>query len=257
MNKESMHKAWTAAQFRFYGELNDFLPAGCRHTAFWHSVKGRPSIKDTLEALRVPHSEIGFIFINGKGVDFSYQLRDNDRALVYPDGYKTKFKSVQRLRKNPSRPVKFILDSHLGKLVRHLRLLGFDCAYKKVFPDKDIIAVANAQNRVILTRDIGLLKNKAVEYGCWVRSPDPTKQLQQVLKKYGLAKGIKPFSLCLECNGKIRPVAKAKVISQLPDEVKKYYRRFFMCGSCCKIYWKGSHYDKLVGLIRRIKKGGA
>ena len=70
--------------FRFYEELNDFLPAGKRKRDFQSPFKGRESIKDKIEALGVPHTEVDLILVNGNSVDFGYILQDRDRISVYP-----------------------------------------------------------------------------------------------------------------------------------------------------------------------------
>ena len=243
----------TTAQFRFFGQLNDFLPSERRKIIFSHSVKGNPSIKDTLEALGVPHTEIDYILINGRAADFSYQLQEGDKVFVYPDGYKFKDGRAKRLRPQLPRNFKFVIDSHLGKLARHLRLLGFDVLYKKIFPDAEIVKISVNQKRIVLTRDIGLLKNKLIQHGFWLRSIDPQKQLKEVLKRFKLYKKLKPFSRCLECNGKIIKIAKKKVFAQLPPQVREYYQRFYLCQSCQKIYWQGSHYEYLLKLVNRIR----
>ncbi|MFA5259810.1 MAG: DUF5615 family PIN-like protein [Candidatus Omnitrophota bacterium] len=241
----------TQVFFRFYGALDDFLPRDKRHRTFSVTVKGRPSVKDTVEALGVPHPEIDIILVNRHSKTFGYQLVPGDRVAVYPAGFHVSVSPLKRLRPCV-RQARFVIDSHLGKLVRHLRLLGFDCVYKKDFPDAEIVRIAQQEARIVLTRDIGLLKNGTVRAGLWVRSPDPQLQLKEVLKKYGLISRIKPFRLCLECNGRILRVAKREVLGQLPEMVRETYSRFYSCRSCGKVYWKGSHYDQLSGLIRRL-----
>jgi uncharacterized protein with PIN domain len=150
--------------------------------------------------------------------------------------------------------VRFVIDSHLGKLARHLRLLGFDCTYKNFFPDNEIVDVAQQERRIILTRDIGLLKHKRVQWGYWLKATDPNQQLKEVVKRYQLHSQIKPFSRCLECNGKIKRIAKNKVIDQLPQAVRENYTRFYLCRLCQKIYWQGSHYEKLLKIIKGIQR---
>jgi len=225
---------------RFLGSLKVFLNK-LQHTVV---LNDRPAVKDTLEALGVPHTEIAEIIVNGKPKKFSYQLKNNDKVLVYP-------------HKPPAaqpRAVKFVVDSHLGKLVRHLRLLGFDAVYKNTFPDAEIVAIAVKEKRIVLTRDIGLLKNKLVRYGYFPRSVDADKQLKEVLGHFELYSRVKPFTRCISCNGKFRRIAKSKIADQLPPKVKKYYNRFYVCDSCGKIYWQGSHYEKLVKIVERVKK---
>jgi uncharacterized protein with PIN domain len=241
----------TTAQFRFYGYLRRFLSLEHRNKSFFHTVKGHPSIKDTLEALGVPHTEIDYISANGRWADFDYHLRGAERICIYPPGYASIGK-VKRLAVPPRGTPRFVVDSHLGRLVRHLRLLGFDSVYRNIFPDPEIIQIGISENRIILTRDIGLLKNKVIRYGCFLNNIDSLKQLREVMQRYNLYARIRPFRLCLECNGKIGPIAKNKIGHLLPPKVKQYYNRFYCCRSCAKIYWKGSHYDKMLAIVHRV-----
>jgi uncharacterized protein with PIN domain len=240
-------------QVRFYGELKDFLAAPLRGRRFSYLIKGCPSVKDTLEAIGVPHVAIDMILINGAPCDFSCQLREGDEVRVYPTGYRLKTKRASHLQSPPPQ-LRFVVDSHLGKLVRHLRLLGFDCRYKNVFPDQEIARVAVREQRIVLTRDKGLLKYKCLRWAYWVRSPDPEKQVREVVKHFGLRRHTRPFTLCVECNGKIRPVAKSRVLNQLPPMTRVHFKRFYRCRNCRRIYWPGSHYARLIRFIRKVSK---
>lgn len=143
---------------RFYGGLNLFLAPERRRRLFSHTVKGVPSIKDTVEALGVPHTEIDCIVVNGGSVEFSYQIHGGERVLVYPDAAAVKLKKIIPLKPAPPVHPEFTADVHLGKLARHLRFLGFDTIYRKDMTDGEIIACSCPVGRVVLTRDIGLLK---------------------------------------------------------------------------------------------------
>ncbi len=239
-------------QFRFYGELNDFLPPPRKRQSFVYTVKGHPSVKDTVEALGVPHPEIGYLFVNGKPVDFAYQLQGEDKVVAYPINHLLKNKKLKCLRPPLPKIPQFVLDSHLGKLARHLRLLGFDTIYKKIFPDPEIIRTAEKEKRIILTRDVGLLKNKRVQWGRWIRAVDPDQQLKEVLNTFQLRSKIKPFKRCLECNGIIVHVAKTRIAKQLSSDTRKYFDRFYQCRSCRRIYWQGSHYEKLIRFVFKV-----
>jgi uncharacterized protein with PIN domain len=234
---------------RFYGPLKDFLPLERKGRRFTCSVKGEPSIKDTIEALGVPHTAVEAIRVNRQNQDFYYQIKDNDHIDVYPHG--TKHHSLKRLLP-PPKVLHFVVDSHLGKLARSLRLLGFDTVYKNVFPDKQIASLAVRQKRILLTRDLGLLKYKKLVWGYWVRSTNAQKQIKEVMGQYQLDQHLKPFTRCLECNGFIQPVLKTEIKELLPPKVRKYYTRFYRCKHCQHIYWRGSHYKKLKSFVRKI-----
>ena|SRR3990167_2995913 len=235
---------------RFMGKLGIFLSPEKRSRTFSHTVKGRPSIKDTVEALGVPHTEIDCLTVNGQSVDFAYQIKGGEKIRAYPDGAKVKLARVKRLQGRTAGRPKFILDVHLGKLARHLRLLGFDSLYQSDFTDRQIVECAKKEKRIVLTRDIGLLKNKAVTCGYFVRTTGAAAGIREIVKRYRLGGSARPFTLCLNCNGRIARTAKAEVLAQLPPETKKHYTAFYRCRQCGKVYWKGAHYRRLLALIR-------
>jgi len=180
------------ATFRFYEELNDFLPSDKKKVDFISPFSGNPSIKDIIEAMGVPHVEVDLILVNGNSVDFKYILRDNDRVSVYPVFETLGINNVTHLRAQPLRVSTFILDVHLGKLANYLRMLGFDTLYRNDNDDPEIIRISLDEHRIILTRDIGLLKVKSVTHAYFVRDQHPKKQLSEVLKHFDLYKA---FSL--------------------------------------------------------------
>ncbi len=110
-----------AAQFRFHGELNDLLPAYKQKKSFPYLFNGSPSIKDPIEAIGVPHTEVGLIVVNGRSVGFGYRLRAGDSVQAYPIGADIKITPVVKLRDEPLRRNTFILDVHLGKLAMTFR----------------------------------------------------------------------------------------------------------------------------------------
>lgn len=241
---------------RFYGTLSRFLAPSHRYRVFSCAVKGVPAIKDTLEALGVPHTEIDCIVVNGRPVTFSYQIRGGERILVYPDAGKVRLKKIIRrsLKPNPPANPKFVLDVHLGKLARHLRLLGFDVIYEKEMEDAAIVRLGWRGRRIVLTRDIALLKHRQLRYGYFVRAIDPKKQIREVVRRFNLTEKMHPFRLCLECNGRILRIAKSKIENRLPPLTKKYYETFYHCPHCDKIYWQGAHYKQLSRLINAARK---
>jgi uncharacterized protein with PIN domain len=230
---------------RFYEELNDFLPKEKRKKDFEYTFTGNPSIKDVIEAIGVPHPEVDLILVNGKSVDFQYHILPDDRISVYPVFELIDISPIYRLRPEPLRNPIFILDVNLGKLAAKLRMLGFNSLYQNNFKIDDIINIAAAENRIILTRDQGLLKNNKVTRGYWVRNTNPEKQTVEVIKKFDLLSKIKPFSICMVCNDKIKHVEKEEIIEAIPEKVKEYFDEYYRCCGCANIYWKGSHYIKM------------
>jgi len=241
------------ATFRFYEELNDFLPIEKKKVAFVHRFNGAPSIKDVIEAIGVPHVEVDLIMANGNSVDFKYHLKDKDNISVYPVFETINIANVSHLRDSPLRETKFILDVHLGKLARYLRMLGFDTTYQNDNDDNEIIRVSFTEHRIILTRDLGLLKVKSVSHAYFIRSQNPKEQLTEVLRHFDLVHAIDPFNRCIKCNGKLELVEKEIIIQQLKPLTKKYFNKFYRCTNCQSIFWEGSHFDHMQSFINTIK----
>lgn len=241
---------------RFYAELSDFLPPDRRQVTFAHSVPERAAVKDVIEALGVPHTEVDLILANGESVDFSYQVRDGDRISVYPVFESLDITPLVRVRPQPLREPRFVLDTHLGKLATYLRLLGFDTLYRNDAADHALAAIARAEQRILLTRDRGLLKHGVVTHGYHVRETDPERQVVEVLRRFDLFRAIAPFRRCLRCNGLLEPVPKEGVIDRLEPKTRQYYDEFSTCQGCGRIYWKGSHYQRMLSFIARVVGAG-
>ncbi len=241
-----------SATFRFYEELNDFLNKNNKKQDLYYSFYGSPTVKDAIESFGIPHTEVDLILANGVSVDFNYKLKTNDRISVYPKFETFEISSVTKLRQPPLRKILFILDVHLGKLTRYLRLTGFDCYYHNSLKDNEIVDIAENENRIILTRDKGLLKHNKVTHGYYVRSGNPRTQLKEVLKRFDLKNRVTMFTRCMDCNGPIEYTPKEDVQKQLPEGTKKYYNEFYQCMNCGKIYWKGSHFFNMTRFIESI-----
>lgn len=239
---------------RFYEELNDFLPKEKRKVRFTHEFFGRESVKDLIESIGVPHTEVDLILVNGNSVDFNYILQDKDEVSVYPVFESFDIKEVQHLRPKPLREPKFVLDIHLGKLARYMRMLGFDTFYRNDLKDEEIVHISLTEIRTILTRDVGLLKRGNVTHGYFVRNTEIEKQLEEVVKRFQLENEIKEFSRCIECNTLLKPIDKERIIDQLPPKVRKHYNEFYICPNCSKIYWKGSHVEDMLRVINKLKR---
>ncbi|MBP6874591.1 MAG: Mut7-C ubiquitin/RNAse domain-containing protein [Candidatus Eisenbacteria bacterium] len=240
------------AEFRFYEELNDFLPPERRRRAIAYSFSGSPSIKDAIEALGVPHTEVDLIIANGASAGFGYRLQPGDRIAVYPVFESFDIAPITRLQDRPLRRTRFILDVHLGTLARLLRWLGFDALYENHWTDREIVRLSTSEQRAILTRDRGLLMIASVTHGYWVRSSDPDEQAREVLVRFDLAHQAHPFTRCPACNAPIETVAKEEVLERLEPKTKQYYEEFRRCAGCGRVYWKGSHFEKIRARLERI-----
>ena len=237
------------ATFTFKGSLQDFT----EQAQVVKTFQLQPSAKDLIESSGVPQVEVFGLKVHNRLESFSYNVGDGDKLTVYPKEMTDEQDTPGNIREADDLPSTFIADVHLGKLTRHLRLLGFDTVYKNDAMDTDIIDTANRDNRSVLTRDVGLLKHGRLKHGYWLRSTDPNEQLLEVITYFDLAGDIHPFTLCMNCNGYLQPVAKEEVISKLPPKVKENFKEFRQCQACGQVYWKGSHYDKLADKVKQIK----
>jgi uncharacterized protein len=236
-------------EFRFYEELNDFLPPARRKRSFVYEFRGTPAVKDAIEALGVPHTEVDLVLVNGASVRFSHKLRGGERVAVYPVFERLDVSPITRLRPKPLRTPRFVADVHLGTLARHLRLLGFDTAYDNRANDADLARRSVEERRILLTRDIGLLKHRILTHAHYVRATDPARQLDEVVKALDLRARIKPFSRCMRCNGRLRRVPKRTVAGKLPARVRERVRAVSRCAGCGQLYWPGTHFDRLTRLV--------
>ena len=240
------------AFFRFYGSLNDFLPASKKEKDITYAFKGTPAVKDAIEALVVPHPEVNVILVTTFSVGWDYRIQANETVAVYLAGFYEFGKDVSYLQASLPKGHTFILDVHLGKLAKALRLLGFNTIYQTNYDDKTIAQQSAAENRIVLTRDIGLLKHKAVQRGYWLRSQHLEEQLTEVLTYFNLSLYLQPFTRCLVCNGSLQAVPKEAVIEKLPPTTKLYFQEFYQCSSCERVFWKGSHYDRMETFVQRL-----
>jgi uncharacterized protein with PIN domain len=244
------------ANFRFYEELNDFVVREHYKQTIAYRFGGQPGIKDPIEVLGVPHSEVDLILVNNESVGFDYKLKDGDRVAVYPVFESFNITRVQRLRPKPLRNTRFIIDVNLGKLARRLRMLGFDAAYSNCLRDQEIVDIATGEKRILLTRDKRLLFRKAITHGFWIRAVDADEQLKEVLQRLDLYDQINPLQRCIDCNGRIETVERERIWSRLEPLTRRYYSEFFCCSRCHKIYWSGSHVAHMTAAIRRLLGSG-
>jgi uncharacterized protein len=234
-----------SAVVRVYGSLNDFLPAARRQSALVCTFESSPSVKDLVEALGIPHPEIDLLIVDGGPVDFGYRLRDGDRVAVYPLIRAFDLGDIARLRPPPQTEPRFVADVHLGRLTAYLRLAGFDTTYRNDWSDDEIVAISASEDRVLLTRDVGVLKHRIVKRGYFLRETQPGRQLVEVLRAFELVTRATPFTRCLRCNSRLRVVPKDRVQDLLQPRTCEYYFEFSRCPTCARIYWQGSHYSRM------------
>ena len=242
----------TTATFQFHADLEELLPKNKRDAIIQVKINGHETVKHLIEALGVPHTEVDVVLVNGVSVTFEYRLKGGDQVQVYPPGAKVDVVPVIHLRSEGKGEMRFVLDGHLGRLAAYLRLMGFDALYRNDYDDEELASISYTEDRLLLTRDRGLLKRAVVNRGYWVREIEPQKQLVEMFDRFNLASQARPFTRCAKCNGLLKPVKKEEVCDQLEPKTKAYYHDFRKCEQCDQVYWKGSHFRKLEKLIHGL-----
>lgn len=244
-----------SATFWFDDALHLFLPRRQRHKIVIKTFSWRGSIKDMIESMGVPHCEINLLVVNGRSVYFDYIVRDGDDIAVYADDAHVELKRKRELRPPLDvHDIRFVLDAHLGRLAAYLRMLGFDTLYRNDFDDEELALISATENRVLLTRDVGLLKRGIVTYGYFVREVRPQRRLREIIVRYNLSQAIIPFKYCMKCNGELVRADKADVIEHVSADTASFYDEFHLCQDCKQVYWKGPHYHKMVSFIDDVMK---
>jgi len=241
-----------AAELRFYGDLNDFLPPEERQRPRRIVFSVAPAVKDAIESLGPPHPEVELIAANRRPVDFAYRVREGDRIAVYPRFRTLEIPSHLRLRPELPDPPRFILDTHLGRLAAYLRLLGFDTLYRNDAGDEELAAASAAEGRILLTRDVGLLKRGAVTFGYWLRATATLAQVRETAARYGLVRRAHPFHRCLRCNSLLEKAGEEAIARGAPAQVRGVFTEYRQCPSCGRVYWKGSHYRRMLALLEEL-----
>ncbi|CAG9182241.1 Mut7-C ubiquitin/RNAse domain-containing protein [Cupriavidus pinatubonensis] len=244
------------ATFRFYEELNDFLAPDQRRRDLSCPCARAATVKHMIEALGVPHTEVELILVNGESSGFDRMLEDGDRVSVYPKFESLDVSPLLRVRAHPLRIIRFVADAHLGGLAHLLRMMGFDTLYDNHFEDSEIARIAEREGRIVLTRDRELLKRRGITHGCYVRAIKSTPQVREIFQRLDLARSARPFSLCLDCNVPLQPVARDVVADRVPPAVLERHDRFVTCDCCRRVFWEGSHWRCMRALVDELVCAG-
>src|SRR5439155_3036937 len=247
-----MEGLMSEARFRFYAELNDFLPAETRMKPVARRFDVSGSVKDFIEGFGVPHTEVDLVLVNGASADFSRVVQDGDYVSVYPVFESLDVSSVSRVRQAPLRALRFVLDVHLGRLAAYMRMAGFDALYRNQASDEDLAEIVARERRVLLTRDRYLLMRTDVERGYWIRSTEPKHQLVETLRRFDLGSAMRPFTRCMECNNILQKVSRNSVIARLPASTAEK-NLFHQCPTCGRVYWEGSHHSRMKTFLEWVK----
>lgn len=146
---------------------------------------------------------------------------------------------------------RFIADVHLGRLVSYLRLAGFDTAYEPPWDDGVLARRSADEERILLTRDRGLLERSIVTRGYFVSNTHPREQFTELLDRFDLRRLMRPFTRCARCNTLLRQVSKASVLDRLLPRTRTLHDDFVECPSCRRVYWRGSHHARIASWFER------
>ncbi len=238
------HPGTRTASIRFHGELVALLRRESRPQPVELRVAQGATIKHAIETLDIPHTELGEITIDGRTAELGTVLAGGESIEVRPASAESQARDAQ---------TRFLADAHLGALARLLRLLGFDTVLAGDGADDELAARAQTELRIVLSRDRELLKHRRVLRGRLIRSLDPEDQLVEVLTRFALEDALRPFTRCLECNAQLRAVERRQIEDRLPPGVAAVHREFTRCSGCGRVYWPGSHWDRLRARIETIR----
>ncbi len=235
----------SSINIRIYGNLRDLLKKKyCNGEISYHFLLPT-TLKDVVESLGIPHTEVGLLLVNGKSYGWNKKISDGARLCIYPFFFQIDISGISRVIYK-ARKLKFIADVHLGRLAKYLRILGFDCLYQNNYPDEKIIEIALKEKRIILTMDRGILKHTRVKHGQLIRSKNVKEQLNEVMERFNLEEKKRPFTLCLDCNRKLEKISRREASKTFHYLKDRYYKEFYRCPDCRKVYYKGSHYYRMI-----------
>lgn len=239
---------YKTVELRFYGALVDFIEG--RRPTIQRTFDVAPDIKDLIEACGVPHPEVDLVLVNGDPVSWDHRLSDGELISVFPRFRNFDVAAISPVHVEPLPEPRFVLDVHLGKLARYLRLVGSD-AVQPPGADDDLAALSVGEGRALLTRDLGLLKRSTIRHGYFVRAVEPLLQCAEVVAHFDLVPA--PFTRCLVCNGAIAPVQRDEVEHRVPPGVSKRVGEFRQCTGCHRVYWEGTHSERLRRVVGAIE----
>lgn len=239
----------------FHFDLQNFLSPAYRSGLASVDPGRKASIKDIVESLGLPHTEVGCIISLGRHLTFDHIPGPGEIIHIQPHTPPVDCRQKTLLQARALKEHRFIVDVNVGKLASLLRMLGLDTAYNPKWGDAQIAELAWQEGRIVLSRDKGLLKRKKIEYGRLLRNHQPLQQLKEVLQFYGLQNGFSMFTRCLRCNSKLQPVPKESIQHLLLPKTRKYYDYFCICPDCERIYWQGSHLQRMQHLLQGLQLG--
>lgn len=229
-----LSKKMAKGTFRFYEELNDFLPRHLKKVDIETETIGKRSVKETIKGFGVPPSTVDLVLVNGQPVDFDYIFKHGDRVSVYPVFEKLNIRNVSLLRKFPLRRVRFIADVDLHDMVQLMRMLGFDTTFNVNYSVPDIVETSGKENRIILTKQKDLLKSDSVTHAVQVCSGPAAKQVCHLMDDLDIEDRVNPFSRCIRCNTRLENRQTNAILDRISPETDRIFEKYLHCRSCRK-----------------------
>lgn len=218
----------------FDSSLVPLLPLALRGHPVARAWAEGATLKHAIEALGVPHTEVGQVLVDGEPAVLDVMLPPSGHMAV---------RGVQPAL--PAAPLHFLCDAHLGATARLLRMAGFDTAYDNNYADAAIEALAQTEDWIVLSRDRELLKRRGIRRGAFIRAQEPRAQMREIVMRFMLAEVARPFSRCLECNAPLRILSVDEAAGSVPPRVRERQHLFSTCDVCRRVYWPGSHWARM------------
>ncbi len=237
---------------RLYAELNDLLPPERKMRPFSVTVPSPASVEELFRVLAIAKDDVDIVLVNGQSVGAEHRLKEGDLISLYPVFESFDISPLVRLREGPLRESRFVLDTHLGKLSTYLRMLGFDALYRPDYRDEELVAIALGEGRILLSRDRELVASRQLTRAYLVRQTDPQLQAGEVIERFDLRGSVQPFIRCMRCNTLLEKREKGEVFDRLPPRIKAMYDEFQVCPTCQRIYWKGSHFQRMSEFVQLL-----
>jgi uncharacterized protein len=213
-----------------HGDLPDLV--GGRRTAC-RRLPRPTAIGDALEALGLPHGEIGRVLLDGEVASL--------RALLVRDHVVAVWPAEPRPLTDP----RFVCDQHLGKLARLLRFCGFDTLWDPTLREASLARLAITSGRTVLSRHRALLKRRLIASALLVRSDHADRQLTEVLRRFELAGHVSRPGRCPTCNGNLVALRKDAVRVPIPPRTAAWRDDYWLCDGCGQLFWEGTHVQRL------------
>lgn len=233
---------------RVYEELNDFLAPARRKRPF-EVAAGGLRVGALLAELGIPATQVDLVLVGGRPARLDDMLDEADRVAVYPVFEAFDVGGAAAVHGRPLRDPRFFADEHLARLARYLRLAGFDTLLARGLADRTLVAAAEAEGRILLTRDRHLVRFLGPSRVLLPAAERPAEQFIEVVGRLQLETAARPFSRCMVCNARLAPAAGEAVRHRVPARVREDHEAFLACEGCGRIYWPGSHHRRMSRLL--------